>query len=820
MFKNYVVTAFRNLFRHKALAFIYFGSLAVGLAVGTLILIWVHYQFSFDNNTSQAKDIYRVYPKILINGNNFTSSMAPPPLSGLLTREFPEVIATARVWKYNSSSVGLESIGEGQKIYNEEVYQADSTFFQVFGYSMLQGKANESLAKPNSVVITRSTAIKYFGEEAFKNDAVVGKSLLLNIMGWKLTCKITGVSEDVPVNAHFHYKVIFSNITDPWYNSQVWVDNTYYTYALLRKGTDARALENKLVAAVKPHIDPQLQANFGTGYDALKTKGGYWEYKLQPVTDIHLHSDFERELEPGQSIGNVYILGAAAIFLLIMSCINYANLATANSIRRSKEIGVRKTLGSSRLKLMALVFTETGIISFVSWIMAFLLIIILFRPFQNMMRTELPRAVFFDPANWAIFIGLLIMTTFFGGVYPAFHLSSFNAVKAIKGKMKPGKQVLSFKGTLLVTQFVMFIGLIICAVFVNRQLNFLHDRSPGFNKDNVVILSDPGVQISKSADAFIADLKKDPKILSVNLCADYPNSGNDNFPISANYRAGASNHLIANFSTGYDFLHTFGIKLLQGRDFNRQMDNDTVQRVILNQAAVKELGIDKPVNSFIDTKYLNSLDIKTTRYEIIGVADDFNFKSFHKTIQPIAIFLRTWGPYIAVRIAGGHVTNTIDGIKKAWQRFVPGSPMEYHFLDETIDNLYKNEALLSNILEILTVLIILVAIMGLAGLTLLTVQQRTKEIGIRKVIGASSYNILLIFSKEYIKWVGVAFLLAAPITWLVMQKWLNTFAYRIHVDWWVFPIAGLLAVIITLLVVGMQTIKASNASPVKALKSE
>lgn len=821
MLRNYLVTTFRNLARNKTLAGIYLCGLGISLAACMLIVVWIRYQLSFDKFNNNAADIYRVYPRILMDGNNFTSSMAPPPLADLMKREIPEVKATTRIWKYNNLAVSNDENGQKDKTFNEEVYQADSSFFDIFDYKFLQGQPHESMTKPFTVVITRSTAIKYFGEAAFNKGEIPGKALTLKFGGWgNFQCKITGITEDVPPNAHFHYKIIFSNVSDPWNQSQVWVDNTYYTYALLQKGADPANIERKLATAVKPFIDPQLQANFSTSYDQLKGKGNYWEYKLQPLTSIHLHSDFERELEPGEAAANLYILGTAAVFLLLMACINYANITTANSIHRSKEIGIRKTLGSSRVRLIGLLLAETAAISTVAWLLAAGIIALLLHPFERIMATQLPASVVLSGANWAIFVALLFGITTLGGIYPALYLSSFKPVRALKGAIRPGRNSLSFKSTLIVVQFVIFIALISCALFVDKQLNFLRRQSPGFDKENILVLEDPSALLAQKETAFIAELTKNVNIISANPCIDYPGSGLDNFPIAANYIKGANDHLLANFSAGYNFLKTFGIPLLQGRDFNPQADNDTLQRIILNEAAVKELGIQDPVNKIINTKYLNALDVKTKRYEIVGVTKDFNFQSLHKGIRPIAIFLNTQGTYLTVRVKGGNLPATISYIKGLWNSFAPGGAFEYHFLDEQVDNLYKTEAVLSRVLDVLTLFVIFVAVMGLTGLVLLTIQQRTKEIGIRKVVGASLYNLVMLFSKEYLKWIGLSFLLATPIAWFFMHRWLQSFAYRIAISGWVFAASAGIATFLALTTISFHAIRAGRANPVKCLKTE
>jgi putative ABC transport system permease protein len=503
-----------------------------------------------------------------------------------------------------------------------------------------------------------------------------------------------------------------------------------------------------------------------------------------------------------------------------MACVNYANITTANSIHRSKEIGIRKTLGSSRTKLIGLIFAETITISIIAWLLAAGIILLLLHPFEQMMATPLPGSAIASSGNWMIFIGLFVAITGLAGIYPALYLSSLNAIKALKGAIKPGRKIISFKSSLIVVQFFIFIAILSCALFVGKQLNFLQSQSPGFDKENIVVLDDPSMLLAKKETAFIAELTKNTNIISANPCIDYPGSGLDNFPIAASYTASTKDHLLANFSAGYNFLKTFSIPLTEGRDFNPQADNDTVQRIILNQAAVKELGIHDPVNKIINTKYLNALDVKTKRYEIVGVTKDFNFQSLHKDIRPIAIFLNNQGVYIAIRLKGGNVPATMAYIKNCWNTFAQGGTFEYHFLDDRVNNLYKTEAVLSRMLNTLTFFVILVAVMGLTGLILLTVKQRTKEIAIRKVVGASLYHIVALFAKEYIKWIGISLLLATPAAYLFIHQWLQNFAYRISISGWVFATAATIAALLALATISFHAIRAGLANPVKSLKTE
>ena len=821
MYSLYIRSFIRRMLKSKSYFLINISGLSIAISCSMLILLWVKYELSFDEFYKKAENIYRVYPSISINGNNFTSSMAPPPLAEVLKTQFPEVIETTRIWTYDNNTVSNEEGGRTDKVFNEKhLYQADSSFFKIFDIKILRGDPKKILTLPFTVAITRETAIKYFSQEEYEQNTILGKSLMLTFGGKEDAYKITAITEDIPSNAHFHFNIIFSNNFDTWSKSTNWVDNTYYTYVLLRKGANPAVLESKLPSIVRTYLDPQLRANFGTSYDELKTKGDYWEFKLLPLTDIHLHSNFDREIEPNGDDNSVTILSAVSILLILMACINYANLATAYSISRSGEIGIRKTLGSTITKLRLLVFSESALLTAIAWFLSLILIIACIHPFGNLMDIHFPDKIFKNANTWMIFILIFLIVSILGGLYPAFYISSFNVIKAIKGKISSGKRSILFKSTLVIGQFSMSIGLAISAILVYQQLHLLRAKSPGFNKENIVVISNPSGKLYEKETAFFNELKSQPGIISFSICSDYPGNGSHNFPIATSRQNENVDHLVTNFTAGYDFLKTFGISLVQGRNFSRDLDKDGDKRVILNEAAVREMNLKNPVDTYIETKYLNTLNIKPESYKIVGVMKDFNFQSFHHVIRPVAIFLGEGDDYICIRIRPGNIENTLSRLKNTWKSYLPGTPFEFNFVDDKINNLYKSELSLSRLLIILTVLIIFIAAIGLFGITQLMLQQRTKEIGIRKVLGAGFSDILFQLNKQYISWISVSLIIAFPFSILIMNKWLQNFAYRIHMPAWLFMVITVATVLTTFLITGYRSIKAALQSPVKSLRNE
>ncbi len=494
---------YRRALKNKFHFFLNLSGLTVGITSAIMIFLWVRYETSYDKYLPDADHVFRMYSDIKMNGNDFTSSMAPPPLASVISAAVPEIISCTRIWTYSNITVSKSNNGIMEHAFNEKhLIQADSNFFEVFQYKLLQGDTRTALLYPMTIVLTHKAAIRYFGKKAFNENKILGNTLTITFGGWNAECRITGITEDVPTNTHMPFDIIFSNVTDPWSKSTIWVDNTYYTYMRLREGVDPQVIELKIPAIVKSHLDPQLQTSFSTSYDQLRAKGNRWDYKLQALKDIHLYSSFEREITTNGNITQVYILSISAFFLLLIACINYTNLSTASSIKRSKEVGIKKTFGVSKTTLRIQFFTESIFISFIALLLAIGLTLVLLVPFSNLMQVEFPQGFFFNGFTGSLVTIVFVVVAFLGGVYPSLYISSFKPITALKGKIQVSNGFLSFRKALILSQLCISIGLVICALVVYRQLNYLQKAELGFNKENVIVISDPSQKLGDKTNTF------------------------------------------------------------------------------------------------------------------------------------------------------------------------------------------------------------------------------------------------------------------------------------------------------------------------------
>lgn len=821
MFQYNLKTFFRRAFKTKTYLFINMLGLTVGITSALLIFTWIHYESGYDKYHAAADRIYRVYSDINMNGHDFTSSMAPPPLTTVLDQQLPEAEVCTRIWTYYNLTVTKKEEGKPDKPFNEKrVIQADSNFFEVFNYKLLAGDVKTALLEPMTIVITKDAAIKYFGKEAFDKGSVVGKTLTLTFGGWNGECKITAISENTPLNTHMPFDIIFSNISDPWGKSTDWLDNTYYTYLKLRPGADASIAEKKIAAVVKPYLEPQLEKGFSANYTVMAQKGNHWNYRLQPLTAIHLHSNFDREIQPNGNSSHLWILGLAAMFILVTACINYANLSTANSIERSKEVGVKKSLGSSTGNLRLQFFTESVIITLFALTVSVILTNLLLQPFTDLMQANLHLQVTNSGFSWLLIAGIFVTVTFLGGVFPALHISSFDAIDALKGRIRLTGGFFNVRKTLLTAQFSISIGLIISALVVYSQLYYFLRKTSGFDKQHVLVLADPSQKLGNKVPVLINELQKLPAVMTASICTDYPGSGGYLLPFSVRNRNEHTEHVMTSFSGGFDFAKTFDIKLLEGRDFSEVLDNKVTDRIIINETAKNMLGLKQPLGQHIVLRDLNDIHQRNHEYEIVGVARNFNFESLHREIKPMVISLNKQGTFIAVNLRQGNMHDAVKAIEGIWKHIAPSVPFEFSFVNDRVNHLYITELVLSNLLTILTALIILVASLGLFGLTLLLFRQRAKEVGIRKVLGATTGSIVMLLSKDFLKLIAIAFVVASPIAWWAMHQWLQEFAYRIHIGWWIFFVAAMVALLIVLFTLIFQAINAAVTNPLKSLRTE
>ncbi len=801
MFKSNFKIAFRNLIRFKAYSLINIFGLAIGIASCIIILLFVSDELGYDTYNKKADQIYRVHTHGKLLGSDLNMAVSPAPLGETMVDEYPEVISSTRLM-YNPNML----IRYNDNVFNEtRFFWADSTIFEVFTMPFIQGNPFTALNQPHTVVLTKSLAKKYFGDEDPMDK-------IMNMEdGTPYT--VRGVIEDCPSNSHFHYDM-FASVASLGLQGTFWVSNNFYTYIVLKKGASAEELQAKLPEFSKKYAGPQLQELLGITYDDAVKKGYAYEFIMQPLKDIHLHSHLDYEIEPNSDIRYVYIFSIIAGFVLLIACINFMNLTTARSSTRSREVGIRKVLGSNKAKLIRQFLTESVLLTFFAVLAAVVLVEVFLPAFSNIAGKELHTNYF---ENWLVIPGLFLTTLvvgFIAGSYPAFFLSSFQPVKVLKGKPSEGRRNWLRSG-LVVFQFAITIVLFACTFIVAGQMKFIQEKKLGFDKDHVLVIQRAWA-LENHADAFKDELMQSTKIISASNTDNLPGKlfGQTVFkpedaPLSQQYP-------LAIMATDYNFAETLGLELSEGRYFSKDIISDSAA-IILNENAVKFMEIKDPIGKRIimpgrtDNQY----------FTIIGVLKDFHYESLHQQIRPLAIFYnKGQTAYLPVRIKPANISATISLIEDEWKKFVPGKPFEYFFLDEDFNKLYQSEMKTGQIFSAFSVLAIFIACLGLFGLTAFTVERRIKEIGIRKVLGASISTIVFLISKEFLKWVLIANLIAWPVAYYFMNEWLQNFAYRNEITLWAFIFSGIIALVIALITISSQTIKAATANPVKSLRYE
>ena len=802
MLSNYIKIAFRSLRRHRTIAFINIFGLSIGVAACVLILLFVRDELSYDRYNAQAANIYRVV-KDFVNddGSRLPDATTPPALAPAMQHEFPEVEHITRVFPSWGNKF-LISYGD-KKFIEERLFRVDSSFFDVFSFPFIEGDPRTALQQVNSVLITASTAKKYFGDE----DPM--RKILKTDVG---DLMVTGVLKDVPVNSHFHFDFLIStrkfsgNIDGQWgwYN--------FYTYVKLKPNTNPVALTKKIEALYKKN-----------------DKDGKNIFYMQPLTDIHLRSDLKWEIEPNSDILYVYAFSIIGLFVILIACINYINLSTARSALRAKEIGVRKATGAFRSLLIRQFLTESIVTVIFAFVLGLLLARLALPAINQLVRKDLSLSIFFQPLWLLGSLAAILLVGLIAGVYPALYLSSIKPVWVLKGLRLPEGSVFRLRKTLVVFQFAISIALIIGTAIVVQQLHYIANAKLGLNKDQVLIISDAGHLSRSGRESLLQHLQQ---LKGVDKAATSNGIvGGLNWTMGMTAK-GSHNSQLVNFLTiSYDYLDVLGMQIAEGRNFSPAFPADSASSgepgstsrltggIILNQRAVKDLGIHTPV---IGSLVATGTDGDTTYYQkVVGVVKDFHFASFKSEIKPFAFMLPNGHQdNFTLKVEAAGLNNTIAAIQKLWMSYAGDRPFRYTFLDETFANHYKSEQRFNQVILYLTILAITIGCLGLFGLTAFTVERRTREIGIRKVVGASSGSIVVLLSKDFIRLVLLAIVIAVPIAWYAMDKWLQNFVYRIHIAWWVFLLAGALAVVIALFTISFQAVRAALANPVDSLRSE
>jgi putative ABC transport system permease protein len=792
MLKNYIKIAFRNLWRQKGYSFINIAGLAIGIAVCFTIFLWVQDEMSHDSFHDKSELIYRPLWDGKFGDNEWVIPAIPVPVGATLESEFPEVEHVTNLVVNSSRLVRLND----EIIRESDVIFADQNIFDVFTFRFLYGNAEGALTDPNSVVLSSITAQKYFG-----NENPLGQTLELS-NGELL--QVTAVVEPWPDQSHMQFSMIEPINTLTWVEQRKdqWASATVRTFFVLNRGENVETVQEKFNRYVKDNV---------TGEGSVYSDGNYSRFPFQPLTDIHLYSRSVYGMDGGGDIRYVILFTVIGVFILLLACINFINLTTARSARRMKEIGLRKVLGSMRPQLIRQFLSESFLYVAFAVLFAVLLTELSLPLFNELSGKEMKPDYIGNPMILLLLIGISLLVGLLAGGFPAIHLSSFIPVRALKGQLSQHMPRNRFRNGLVVLQFCVSITLIIGTIVVHNQLSYMQNSRLGFDQEQVIVIPGAGA-LSGRHDTFIREIENTAGVVSASAVQTLPGYFFDSTLFEpeqpANYEMTSLNYVLFD----YNAVDVLGLNIVQGRNFSREFATDS-SAYLINQAAAEALGWDEPVGKTFAT----GGEIST----VIGVVEDFHFESLHSEIKPLIMPFMIWTPQlIAVRLAPGQVRENIESVRQLWTEFAPQRPFEYTFLDENLQRWYQNEDRVSRLFNIFTILALFIAGLGLFGLAAYAAEVRTKEIGVRKVLGATVVNITGLMSKDFIRLVLVAFAIAIPLGWFAMSRWLENFAYRIEISWWVFALAGGLAMVIALVTVSFQAIKAAMMDPVKSLRSE
>lgn len=811
MFINYLKIAWRNLWKSKFFSFINVFGLALGLACFILIGMYVTDEISYDKHFAKADRIYRIDADINIGGTELVLAQSSDPMGATLQKDYPQVEDYVRLY----SSGGPKLIKKGANYLEETaVTHADSTLLEVFDFKVIEGQNGMVLTEPNTVVITESAADRYFGSP----QKAIGQTLETDDNGSTLY-KVTSVVEDVPRNTHFHFDFFFS-MNNIQYEFGNYLSHNFQTYITLKPGVDYREFNKKFEEVIAKYIMPQAQHFIQVeSIEEFRASGNKLEYTLFPMRDIHLNSSKMAELESNSNVQYVYIFSAAALFILLIACVNFMNLSTARSEGRAKEVGVRKVLGTGKVSLIWQFLTESILLAFIAMALALLLVFLVLGWFNQISGKDIPFNYLWQPVNLLILFLLPVIVGGLAGIYPAFFLSSFKPITVLKGKLMSNGKENNLRSALVVFQFSTSIILIIGTIVIYNQLDFIRNSNVGFKKDQVVVVNLQGMRENQE-DAFKNEIEKLSAVKSSSFAGYLPvgNSSRSDTTVSMDPVMTQSNSMNTQiWRIDYDYIPTMGMELLKGRNFDPSFGSDSTS-VIINEATAKVLGYEDPIGKNVYATYRGEDD--PAPYQIIGVVKNFNYESLRKNVSPLIFRLGFNKWKVAFKVAGTDVQPVLSTIENTFKKMAPGMPYQYEFLDESFDNMYRAEQRVGKVALSFSILAILIACLGLFGLATFIAEKRTKEIGIRKVLGASVSNIVTMLSKDFLKLVFIAFIIAIPIAWYAMQKWLEDFAFKISIKPWVFIITGLVAAIIAIATISFRAIRAALANPSKSLRTE
>jgi putative ABC transport system permease protein len=803
MFKNYLTIAWRSLTKNRVFSFINMFGLAIGLACCMLISGYLYQELTYDTYSANAKQLYRVNLGTVGSVGTDNYPIVDIAVGEGMKNAFPEIAAFTRL----SNMPPLFIKAADQQFKETNIVMADANFLELFSIPLIEGDAKNSLTEPNTIVLTKAMAKKYFGDAS-----ALGKMLLVG----DKTMKVTGVIDKVPDNSHFHADGFASMITYTAGRRQTWSNVSYYTYLLLNKNADPKKLQAQFPQLVAKYVVPEIQRDMGVSLAEAQKSVNTFLFTLQPVTDIHLYSHTKYEREANGDINYIYIFGALAIFILLLACINFTNLSTAASAKRSKEVGIRKVLGSLKNSLVSQFLTESVLLTTLAMACALALVYLLLPYFNGVSGKNISMLFYLNYK--AIFIELLIalIVGIAAGIYPAFFISSFKILSVLKGNGGTQNNRSLLRSGLIVFQFFISTAFIIATFIVYQQLHYMQNKKLGYDKEQVLIIND-AYTLKNNLVPFKNQLLQDKRIVNATITNDVPIKTGDGTQIYLKSTTSSEGHseIHANiYHIDADYVPTMGMKMAAGRSFIAGSKADSAG-VLVNETAVHELGLD-------NTNAIGKTIVRSGQREfnIVGVVKDFQYSSAKQKIAPLMMLLGNSNGSVIVKVKTADMHGLVTNIENQWNEYHADAPFSYTFLDDQFAQLYVAEARTGKIFTSFAILAVIIASLGLFGLSAFSIRQRVKEIGIRKVLGASSGSITGMLSAQFLKLVSLSVLIAIPVTWYAMHRWLQEFAYRIEMQWWVFVLAGALALTVAFITVSFQTVKAALTNPVKSLRSE
>ena len=795
------------MLKNKRLFAINVTGLALGIGTCLIIFLFVADELSYDRYNENAERIIRIVLRGKVNGEIIKEAVTPAPVAPTLKSEFPEVVEGTRLRRFGSPKIR----NKNTTYRNSELAFVDPNFFQVFTLRFIKGDPRTALAQPHTIVITADEALKYFGKEDPINK-------LLEFQDSGEQFKVTGVIENVPANSHFHFDLFASMEGLAHAKEDNWMASNYFSYLLLTEGTDFKEFETKLPAIIKKYMGPQVE-QIGMTFETFKENGNEIGLFVQPLTDIHLYSDFDSpsELEAGGDVKSIYIFAGVAIFMLLIACINFINLSTAAATKRNKEIGVKKVLGSQRRQLIHQFLTESFISTAGATTLAAVLVALGLPLLNEFSGKHLEASFLLTPKVLLVLFSLGILITLLAGSYPAFFLSGIKPISALKNRITYGSRSRGIRSALVIFQFVVSAGLILSITIVNQQMSFIQEKEIGYDRNQLLVLRESYL-LGTHENAFKNQLLNDPRVESITMSGFVPAGPTDNnmTGVYPGQQDDAFRRTLV-YNIDEKYIPTMGMELVAGRNFSEESGNDSLN-VIINETAVKTFGLaDSPLGQILTASVGNNGERRSLT--VIGVIKDFHFRSLRETIAPLIMLNNPYGGLI-IRTKTKEMAGLLSSIEDKWKAFQVEEPFAYALLDELYNETYLAEQKMGKIMKLFGALTVCVACLGLFGLVTFTAEQRVKEIGIRKVLGASVAGIVSMLSKDLIMLVSVSFVIAFPLGYYLMDKWLQDFAYKIEVQWWMYAFAGLITLLIAFFTMSLKTIRSALANPVESLRSE